>query len=274
MKAAGVLEGVPYRLEWNQFAAAAPLLEALNADAVDLAFAGDAPSTFALSAGLRGHIVSAVRSTGASTAIMVPKTSPIRTVADLKGRSIATNRGSIGHALVLAVIEAQGWSASDISFVNLLPTEAKSALSSGAVDAWCSWGVYVAQARLVDGARVVVDGGQGLLTGLSYLVANDTAIAAQRSPLLDFCRRLALARRWAKVNPDTYARVLAAETGVTQAVARLTFDTEAPDPIVINDKVIADEQKTADRYVAAGLIHGHLDASKVFDLSFNQALSG
>ncbi len=98
MKAAGVLEGLPYRLEWSQFPAAAPLLEALNADAVDLAFAGDAPATFALAAGLRGRIVAPIRTTGAGTAIMVPKDSPIRSVTDLKGHSIATNRGSIGHA--------------------------------------------------------------------------------------------------------------------------------------------------------------------------------
>lgn len=108
MKAADALEGLPCALEWSQFAAAAPLLEALNADAVDIAFAGDAPTTFALAAGLRAKIISPVRSTGAGTAIVVGSGSPIHSAADLRGRSIATNRGSIGHALVLAVMESQG----------------------------------------------------------------------------------------------------------------------------------------------------------------------
>jgi sulfonate transport system substrate-binding protein len=274
MKAAGVLDGLSYRLAWSQFAAAAPLLEALNAGAVDVAFAGDAPSTFALAAGLQARIVSPIRTTGASTAIMVPKDSVIRTAADLKGRSIATNRGSIGHALVLAVAEAQGWRPADVKLVNLMPNDAKTALSTGAVDAWCSWGVYVAQARLVDGVRVVVDGGNGLMTGLSYLVARDDAIARSRVALLDFCRRLIAARRWAIANPDVYASVLAAEIGVRHDVARLIFDTEKPVPIPIDDSVIRDEQKTADRYLAAGVIHGRLDAEKVFDASFNQALTG
>jgi sulfonate transport system substrate-binding protein len=209
MKAAGALDNLPYRLEWSQFPAAAPLLEALNADAIDLAFAGDAPTTFALAAGLRSRIIAPIRTTGAGTAIMVPKDSAIRSVADLKGHRIATNRGSIGHALVLSVLTAQGWSAADITLVNLMPSEAKTALSTGAVDAWCSWGVYVAQARLVDQARVVVDGSNGLLTGLSYLVAADIAIATRRPALLDFARRLAVARRWATAHPDAYARVLA-----------------------------------------------------------------
>ena len=271
MKAAGVLDGLPYRLDWNQFSAAAPLLEALNAGAVDLAFAGDAPTTFALAAGVRARIIAPVRTSGAGTAIVVPEASPVRTAADLRGRSIATNRGSIGHALVLAVAEAQGWSGSDIKLVNLLPTEAKTALSAGAVDAWCSWGVYVAQARLVDGARVVVDGGGGLLTGLSYLVASDDAIARRRAALLDFCRRLAAARRWADAHRDEYARVLAAEIGVSPAVARLVFETETPVPVPVDAQVVADEQRTADRYLAAGVIRTRLDAARLFDASFNQA---
>jgi sulfonate transport system substrate-binding protein len=273
MKAAGVLDDVPYTITWNQFAAAAPLLEALNAGAVDLAFAGDAPATFALAAGLQARIVAPIRTTGAGTAILVPNTSPIRTVADLRGRSVATNRGSIGHALVLAIIQAQGWAPGDIKLVNLMPSEAKSALSVGAVDAWCSWGVYVAQARLVDGARVVVDGGHGLMTGLSYLLATDTAIAQRRAALTDFCRRLAVARRWALAHQDVYAHVLAAEIGVSEAVAGAVFDTEQPRPIPIDALVIADEQRTADLYFAAGVIRARLDTTRAFDATFNQALT-
>ena len=274
MKAAGVLDGLPYRLAWSQFAAAAPLLEALNADAVDLAFAGDAPATFALAAGLQARIISPIRTSGAGTAILVDKDSPVHSVADLKGRTVAVNRGSIGHALVLAVAEAQGWPVNAITIANLLPGEAKTALSTGAVDAWCSWGVYVAQACLVDGMRVVVDGGKGLLTGLSYLVAGNGAIARQRDALLDFSHRLAVARHWAQTHSDHYARVLAAEIGVTQPVARLVFDTETPVPVPIDAGVVADEQKTIDRYLAAGIIHARLDATKLFDASFNAALAG
>jgi sulfonate transport system substrate-binding protein len=274
MKAAGALDGMPYRVEWSQFAAAAPLLEALNADAIDLGFAGDAPTTFALAAGVPAHIISPTRSSGASTAIMVPDSSPIRSVADLKGRKIATNRGSIGHALVLAVIEAQGWTASDLRFVNLMPSEAKAALATGAVDAWCSWGVYVAQARLIDQARIVVDGSNGLMTGLSYLIARDEAIDHKRAALLDFCNRLARARQWADAHRDEYAAVLATDIGVTPAVARLIFERETPLPVPIDDSVIRDQQKIVDRYLAAGVIRSRLDAAQLFDASFNSALSG
>ena len=274
MSAAGVLDGLPYTLEWNQFAAAAPVLEALNANAVDLAFAGDAPTTFALAAGLQARIVAPIRTTGAGTAVLVGQASPIRSVADLKGRTVAVNRGSIGHSLVLAIAEAQGWPFTAIKIANLMPGEAKTALSTGAVDAWCSWGVYVAEARLIDQMRVLVDGSGGLTSGLSYLVATNDAIARRRDALLDFSHRLAVARRWAQAHPDDYARALAAEIGVEQRVARLVFDTDAPAPVPIDARVIADEQRTADRYLAAGVIHARLDAGPAFDASFNGTLTG
>ena len=82
-----------------------------------------------------------------------------------------------------------------------------------------------------------------------------------------------MARRWARQNPGSYARVLAAETGVQPRVARLVFDTDAPVPVPIDEGVIADQQKTADRYFAANIIHTRLDATRIFDASFNGALA-
>jgi len=272
MKAAGALDGMKARVEWSQFSAAAPLLEALNAGAIDCGFAGDAPTTFALAAGVPARIISSTRASGASTAIVVPDGSSIRSIADLKGRTIGTNRGSVGHSLVLAVIEAQGWAAFDIKIANLLPSEARAALATGAVDAWSSWGVYIAQARLVDRARIVVDGRDGLMTGLSYLVAGDTAIAQKREALLDFSARLATARRWAATHQDEYAAVLAADIGVSTAVARLIFERDTPMPVPIDGQVILDQQKTVDRYVIAGVVRSRFDAQRMFDLSFNAAL--
>ena len=273
MKAAGALDGMAARVEWSQFSAAAPLLEALNADAIDCGFAGDAPTTFALAAGVPARIISPTRASGASTAIVVPDGSPIRSLADLKGRTVGTNRGSVGHSLVLAVIETQGWAASDLRIANLLPSEARAALATDAVDAWSSWGVYIAQARLADRARIVVDGSDGLMTGLSYLVARDSAIAQKRAALLDFSHRLAIARRWAATHQDEYATVLAADIGVSTAVARLIFERDTPMPVPIDEQVVRDQQKTADRYVAAGVVRSRLDAHRMFDASFNAALS-
>jgi sulfonate transport system substrate-binding protein len=57
MEAAGVLKDVPYKIEWKEFPAAAPLLEALSAGAIETGLVGDAPFTFAAAANVprKGH---------------------------------------------------------------------------------------------------------------------------------------------------------------------------------------------------------------------------
>jgi sulfonate transport system substrate-binding protein len=274
MKAADALRDLPYRLEWSQFSAAAPLLEAVNANAVDTAFAGDAPVTFALASGVEARIIAATRGTGASTAIVVPGDSPIRSLADLRGKRIATNRGSIGHALVLAAAEAGGWAASEVKMVNLLPADAKAALASGAVDAWSTWNTYIAQAQITDGARVVVDGSNGLLTGLSFQIARTDAIRTKRDALADYVGRVARAKLWALGNPDAFSAVLATEIGVSQAIALRSFQTDRGAPVRLDDGVAADEQRTADRYANARVIPQRLDTGPAFDRSFNGAALG
>jgi sulfonate transport system substrate-binding protein len=272
LRAAGLLDGLPYKIEWSQFPAAAPLLEALNAGAVDTAYAADAPTTFALAAGVRGKVIAASRSSGAGTALLVAKNSPIQSIADLKGKRIGTNRGSIGFMLVTALVKQQGWNASDVTIANLLPADAKAALAAGSIDAWSTWAPYVAQAQLDGGARVIVDGSKSLLTGLDFQTATDDAIHAKRAVLADYARRLVKARIWAKSNVDAYAAVFAKEVGVTEAVAKLSIERDWPLGVAIDDTVIKGEQSTADLYHAARVIPDKLDVTPYFDASFNAAV--
>jgi sulfonate transport system substrate-binding protein len=272
MEAAGALKDLPYRVEWKQFPAAAPLLEALNAGAIDSGFAGDAPTTFAFAAGAPAKIIGANRSNPRATAIIVPKTSAVRTTADLKGKIIGTGRGSIGHYLILAALKAAGLTTADVKIAFLLPSDAKMALARGAVDAWSTWGIYTAQAVLVDGARIVADGG-GLLSGLSYQSATIAAIAAKRDALADFVRRLAGARLWALDNVDSFSRTWAQLVGVDSEVARYSIGHEGFRPVAIDDTVISDQQKTADLWTESGVVARKLDVRPFFDTTFNTAQS-
>src|ERR1700716_4589305 len=94
MEAAGVLKDVPYKIEWKEFPAAAPLLEALSAGAIDTGLVGDAPFTFAAAANVPVRAIAAIRQSGDGLAILVPSESRIQNFDDLKGKKIATGRGS------------------------------------------------------------------------------------------------------------------------------------------------------------------------------------
>lgn len=266
----GALEGVPYRIEWSEFPAAAPLLEALSAGAVDLGEAGDAPFLFAYAGGARIKAVQAGRSGGAATAVLVRKDAPIRAPADLRGRKIATGRGSIGHYLLLRVLERAGLKPADVSIAYLNPGDAKAAFTAGSIDAWVTWGSYVALARLRDAARILIDG-DGLLSGYGYEAASETAIAAKRPQIEDFLQRLTKARRWAADNPDAYGKVLARETGLSEDVALYTVRQYRIQPVPLGEDVVRESQAVLDRFRAAGAINSTRDLAGAFDASFNRA---
>jgi sulfonate transport system substrate-binding protein len=270
--ASGALEGAPYRIEWSEFPAAAPLLEAVGAGAVDLGEAGDAPFLFAYAGGARIKAVQAGRSGGSSTAILVRKDSPIASPADLKGKKIATGRGSIGHYLLLRVLENAGLKPTDASIVYLSPGDAKAAFTAGSIDAWVTWGSYVALARLHDAARILVDG-EGLLGGFGYEAASERAIAEKRPQIEDFLRRLAKARRWAADNPDAFGKVLAKETGLSEEVALYTVRQYRILPAPLGEDSVKEARAVLDRFRAAGAVNTTRDPAAAFDASFNGALA-
>src|ERR1700680_2389093 len=119
MEAAGVLKDVPYKIEWKEFPAAAPLLEALSAGAIETGLVGDAPFTFAAAANVPVKAIAGVRQSQEGLAILVPDQSAVRSFDDLRGKKIATGRGSIGHQLILAALESRGWQAGDVHIVFL-----------------------------------------------------------------------------------------------------------------------------------------------------------
>ncbi|MDP9646894.1 ABC transporter substrate-binding protein [Paraburkholderia caledonica] len=267
LEASGQLKDLPYKIEWFNFPAAQPLGEALNAGAVDVGGLGDAPLVFALAAGARVRAVAATRSNPLDLAIVVGPQSPLTEVANLKGKRVATTRGSIGHYLALAALKKANLSASDVTFVFLAPADAKAALASGSVDAWSVWDPYTALGESRDHDRIIANG-VGLSEGLSYQVATETAIAAKRAQLADFLRRVATGQRWALTHPDEVAAMQSRVTGLPTDVLKTVYQRGQVHPVAIDDSVVAAQQRTADTYEAASVIRAHLDVRASFDRSF------
>ena len=268
--ASGALEGTPYKIEWSEFPAAQPLLEAVGAGAVDLGEAGDAPFLFAYASGSKIKAVQAGKSGGSSTALLVRKGSPIHGLADLRGKKIATGRGSIGHYLLLRLLEEASLEPTDVQVVFLNPGDAKAAFSSGAIDGWVTWGSYVALAKLHDDATVLADG-DGRLSGYGYEAASEAAITGKRPQVEDFLRRLAKARRWAGEHPKEFATALSKETGLSPDIALYTVQHYRIAPAAIDDRVVGEARAVLDRFRAAGQVTSTRDVAGAFDPSFNAA---
>ena len=145
LEAANALQNLGYEIKWAEFPAAAPLAEALNAGAVDAGIIGDAPLLFALANGAPVKAIAVDKSNPAGTAVLVPPGSSLKRAADLKGKRIATGKGSIGHYVALKALQQAGISPTEVQWVFLGPVDAKVALLNGSVDAWATWEPYTTQ---------------------------------------------------------------------------------------------------------------------------------
>ena len=269
LEASGESQNVPYEIKWSEFPSASPLGEALNAGAVDVGALGDAPYVFALGAGASIKVISIIHAEGRNTtALLVPKDSPIKTAADLKGKKIVTGRGSIGHYLAIKALNDAGLTTQDVQFIFLLPAESRLVLDNGTADAWATWDPYTTVVTSQSNARVLVSG-KHLLSNHLYFAATGQAIADKRVQLDDFVARIDRAYAWANTHPEAYAAAQAKITGLPLAVhIEVAQDTHLS-PVTIDDTVIHGLQATADTYVKEGLLSKHIDVSQGFDSSFN-----
>ncbi|MBV1812245.1 ABC transporter substrate-binding protein [Pseudomonas viridiflava] len=239
VEASKAFDGVPYQVEWANFQGAAPLFEALRAGAVDLAPAGDTPVLAAATGGAPLRIVAVRRSQARSIAILVPKDSPIQTVADLKGRNvvISSARGSISQYLLIRALANAGVKETDVNIGFVMPTDALPAFNAGKIEAWATFGVYQAFAE-EQGARVLLSG-EGINTGLTFITASDEVLTdpVRRQAINDVLKRLAKALDWARNNTDQYAEVFARVNDIPLPVSRRlqSWGIEALEPVEDRD---------------------------------------
>ncbi|KAB1072960.1 sulfonate ABC transporter substrate-binding protein [Methylobacterium planeticum] len=257
LKARGTLEprlkALGYRVTWSEFPSGPPLLEALNAGAVDLGSAGETPPIFAQAASDALTYVAHEPAAPRGEAILVRKDGPIRSVADLKGRKVALNKGSNVHYLLVRALEKAGLQLSDISVAYLAPADARAAFERGAVDAWAIWDPYFAAAEAGTGARILADGSDLVPNHQFYLAARD--FTAKQGPALDaVLAAIGEVDAWARENTDAVAQELAPSVGIPAPILAVALRRQTYGIRPLDADVVAGQQKIADTFHGLGLI--------------------
>ena len=146
LKARGTLEkrlasqGVT--VQWLEFPAGPQLLEGLNAGAIDVGTVGETPPIFAQAGGVDFVYIGNEPPAPQGEAIVVLPDSPIRNVAQLRGKKVAFNKGSNVHYLLVKALEHAGLTYADIQPIYLTPADARAAFVQRNVDAWVIWDPY------------------------------------------------------------------------------------------------------------------------------------
>jgi sulfonate transport system substrate-binding protein len=257
LKARGDLEKrlAPQGIEvkWTEFPAGPVLLEALNVGSIDFGTVGEAPPIFAQAAGADLLYVANQPPAPTAEAIVVPKGSTIKSVAELKGKRVVLNKGSNVHYLLVRALENAGLKYTDVQTVFLPPADARAAFEKGAVDAWVIWDPFLAAAEQQLGARVLADG-RKLVANHQFYLASRSYADKQPQIIRTVVDELAKLDQWAEKNPKEVAQFLGPQIGLDVTIAETAARRFGYGIQPITPAVAAEQQRIADSFFALKLI--------------------
>jgi len=270
-KAQGTLEKklspLGFSVKWVEFPAGPQLLEGLNVGAVDVGYVGEAPPIFAQAAGAQfvyfGYDPAAPR----AEAILVTKDSPIKSVAELKGKKVALNKGSNVHYLLVKQLEKHGLKITDITPVYLAPADGRAAFESKNVDAWVIWDPFQAAAEKATGARVLADGTGGVVNNYQYYLGARNFVTKNPKVIEALFADSVEQGIWLKKNLRQAAELIAPLQGLPVEVVELALQRYEFNVKPITPAVAADQQKIADTFFDLKLIPKAIKVSEAVVVS-------
>lgn len=274
LRAAGALDDLPYKVEFSTFTSGPPQVEAATAGKIDFAITGNTPPIFGAASNAKVKVVAAYDGSGRGDRILVHTDSPVRAVADLRGKRIAVGKGSSAHGNVLAQLNRAGLSPADVSLVFLQPADALGAFTQRQVDAWAIWDPYTAQAEADIPVRSIAEAA-GVTNGAGFGIASDEALAdpKRNTALGDLLVRYAKATRWANDHPEQWARDYAAAVGLDPKVATASQARSLRLPAALSDQLVASEQELTDLFAESKQIASAPKFDDWVDRRYSSALN-
>lgn len=240
-------------VKWSEFTAGPVQLEALNVGSIDFGDVGEAPPIFAQAAGAPLAYVAATVPRPAAEAVLVPRGSAIKTVADLRGKKIALNKGSNVHYFIVKLFEKAGLPYGDLNLVYLPPADARAAFEKGSVDAWVIWDPFLAAAQQALDARVLADA-TGVVGNRGYYFSSLDYVARNQDVLKLVIEEINRIDQWGAANKDAFATELAGIWGLPKAVADASVGRQAFGTAPITKAILGEQQKIADTFFELKLI--------------------
>ncbi|KQM19004.1 ABC transporter substrate-binding protein [Novosphingobium sp. Leaf2] len=265
-----------FPVAYSEFQSGQLVIEAFNSGSLDFGGTSEIPPVFAAASAVQNfRQIAVLRGDVNNQVVLVPKGSPIRTLADLKGKRVGYVRATTSQYFLIRMLSSVGLAWSDIEPVAMTVPDGAAAFSRGSLDAWAIYGFPIQRAQATEGARVLKTA-LGFLSGNYIMSAHIDAIAdKQKSEWIG--RYLGLLQKgyhWAAQNKDLWADIVAADIGVDAAYVRDQFHHCSADYALrpVTADAIGSQQQVADVFTKAGLIPRRVDIRPLWVDSFNPVI--
>lgn len=250
------------KISWHEFSSGLPLLEAINIGSIDFgADVADTVPVFAQAAGAKLAYVAEEAPSPSAQAILVATSSPLKALADLKGKKIAVTKGAGSHYLLLAALAKAGLTFKDITPAYLPPADGRTAFVSNNVEAWVAWDPFLSSTIRQSGARVLADGSEGLASYKRYYLASADYAAKHGDALNVIYSKLVETGKWVKANPAAAASQLAGLWGIDAATVEEANSHRSYQVGAVAAAGLSEQQKIADAFLAERVLPAKLDTS-------------
>lgn len=207
-----------YNIKWTKFDSGADVNTAFIAKELDFAALGSSPVARGLSAPLNipYKVAFVLDVAGDNEALVARDGTGVNSIADLKGKRIATPFASTAHYSLLAALAQNGLSASDVQLIDLQPQAILAAWDRGDIAAAYTWLPTLDQLRktgkdLITSRQLAKDGKPTLDLG-----AVSDEFAAAHPDVVDVWRQQeARALGVIKDDPSAAAKAISAEIGLS-----------------------------------------------------------
>ncbi|MGR9397296.1 sulfonate ABC transporter substrate-binding protein (plasmid) [Rhizobium leguminosarum] len=257
LKGKGLLEkklkSIDYTVEWTEFPGGPQLLEALNAGAVDFGSTGETPPIFAQAANAPLVYIAHEPPAPRGEAILVPKDSPIKSVADLKGKKVAFNKGSNVHYLLVKALEEAGLTYEDVEPSFLAPADGRAAFEKGAVDAWVIWDPFQAAAEVAIEARELRNG-ERIVPNHQFYLGTTSLVDGHAQAIDVLIDAISEIDEWTKSDTAAAAAELSPSVGIPEPVLVKALERQSYGIKSLDDTVVAQQQSIADTFFKLKLI--------------------
>jgi sulfonate transport system substrate-binding protein len=275
--ATGALKGAAYTVNWTDFIGGPPVIAAETGGSVDLGDMAETPTIFAQAAGDPVKVVAVTKGANPKVSpfdILVPASSSIKNVSQLRGKTIAVQEGTVEQYFLIQALKKAGIPYSAVTIENLAVTDASTAVTNGKVEA-----AVVSQPLtgldLAGGKVRDLVNGAGYLQTFGYLTASQAALnnPQKAAAIADFINRFYKAAASLRTDPLLAAQTYVKTYGVALAVAKEAVASAQSVGTPITPSIISYQQTEANAFQRLGLISSTLNVKGVFDLPFNKTVA-